>query len=167
MRAGYVVGLFVTIGIVYACGTQAHSYSMATAGKAMRGDGITNTTAHATGRKVTPTALESSMDVSVSGEDVHLVLHITNNTPKKLELTFPSGQTHDIVVVDAAGSEVWRWSTGQMFTQELRNQPLDSKGALSYSAHWRRPHVHGPLTAIATLTSSNYPLQSRATFDLP
>lgn len=165
MRGSHIVGLVATIGIAYACGTQSHPFSMATAAAATNGGVMTS--AAAPRHQSAATALESTMDVTVNGEDVHFVLHVINTTSKKLELTFPSGQTHDIAVMDAAGSEVWRWSTGQMFTQELRNQPLDPQGALTYSVHWRRPRAHGPLTAIATLTSSNYPLESRAGFALP
>jgi hypothetical protein len=166
MRASHFVGLVATIGIVYACGTQSHPFSMATAAAATN-SGVLVAGAAAPRHQPSATPLESTMDVSVNGEDVHFVMHVTNTTSKKLELTFPSGQTHDIAVMDAAGSEVWRWSTGQMFTQTLRNQPLDPQGALTYSVHWRRPRAHGPLTAVATLTSSNYPLESRAGFALP
>ena len=41
-----------------------------------------------------------------------------------VELDFPDGQTHDFVVLDAAGSEVWRWSDGRMFTQAHAEQVL-------------------------------------------
>ena len=165
VHARHVLGFVAAVGLAYACGTRTHPFSMATAAAATNGGGLT--TDAVSHRAPDPASLESTTDVSVSGEDVHFVMHVTNNTAKKLELTFPSGQTHDITVVDAAGTEVWRWSTGQMFTQALRNQPLDPRGALSYSVHWRRPRAHGPLTAIATLTSSNYPLESRAGFALP
>jgi Intracellular proteinase inhibitor len=165
VHARHLLGFVAAVGIAYACGTRTHPFPMATAAAATNGASATND--GASHRAPAPTTLESTMDVSVSGEDVHFVMRVTNNTSKKLELTFPSGQTHDIAVVDGAGTEVWRWSTGQMFTQALRNQPLDPRGALSYSVHWRRPRAHGPLVAIATLTSSNYPLESRADFALP
>jgi hypothetical protein len=159
-RACRIAGLAVAAVSLAACGSQDHPFTLATAAAA------TNAMAPAHHRP-SATKLESSMDLSVNGEDVHFVLHVTNHTAKKLELTFPNGQTHDIAVMDAAGSEVWRWSSGQMFTQALRNQPLDPQASLNYSMHWRRPRAHGPLTAIATLTSSNYPLESRASFALP
>jgi hypothetical protein len=107
------------------------------------------------------------MDVTVVNDDVHFVVTITNPGDKKLELTFPNGQTHDVTVHDAVGTEIWRWSTGQMFTQSLRNRPLEPHARLTYSMHWRRPDVHGPLTAVGTLTSTNYPVASRVAFVLP
>ena len=155
-----IVALAGVVTAAAACGSQDHPFTLATAAAA-------TSAMSATHQRPLATKLESSMDVSVNGEDVHFVMHVVNHTARKLEVTFPSGQTHDITVVDAAGTEVWRWSSGQMFTQALRNQPLDPQASLSYSMHWKAPHAHGPLTAIATLTSSNYPLESRAVFALP
>jgi Intracellular proteinase inhibitor len=120
-----------------------------------------------TDAKNTEPAVTSSLDVNIVGDEVTFQLHVTNGGPKRVELLFPSGQTHDIVVYDAAGGEVWRWSVGQMFTQSLRNRALDVHETLSYAAHWRHPDLHGPVTAVATLTSTNFPSQSRAAFTLP
>jgi Intracellular proteinase inhibitor len=161
--ARQVVALGVAATVAAACGSQEHPFSLATAAAATNSRVI----AAASHPRPLATTLESSMDVSVNGEDVHFVMHVMNHTARKLEVTFPSGQTHDIAVMDAAGTEVWRWSSGQMFTQALRNQPLDPQASLNYSMHWHRPRAHGPLTAIATLTSINYPLESRAVFALP
>ena len=155
-----IVALAGVVTAAAACGSQDHPFTLATAAAA-------TSAMSATHQRPLATKLESSMDVSVNGEDVHFVMHVVNHTARKLEVTFPSGQTHDIAVVDAAGTEVWRWSSGQMFTQAQRNQPLDPQASLRYSMHWKAPHAHGPLTAIATLTSSNYPLESRAVFALP
>ncbi len=164
-RARQLAGLAAAVTFAAACGSQEHPFSLAIAAAATN-NRVATTSAGSHARPAA-TTLESTMAVSVNGEDVHFVLHVMNHTARKLEVTFPSGQTHDIAVMDAAGSEVWRWSSGQMFTQALRNQPLDPQGSLSYSMHWRRPRAHGPLTAIATLTSTNYPLESRAAFALP
>lgn len=157
--------LATALTLAAACGSQEHPFSLATAAAATNTRVITASAASHS--RPVATTLESSMDVSVNGEDVHFVMHVMNHTARKLEVTFPSGLTHDIAVMDVAGSEVWRWSSGQMFTQALRNQPLDPQASLSYSMHWRRPRAHGPLTAVATLTSTNYPLESRAVFALP
>jgi hypothetical protein len=159
-RARRIAGMAAAAVTLAACGSQDHPFTLATAAAATSAMASTH-------HRPFATTLESSMDVSVNGEDVHFVLHVTNHTARKLEVTFPNGQTHDIAVMDAAGSEVWRWSSGQMFTQALRNLPLDPQASLRYSMHWHRPRAHGPLTAIATLTSTNYPLESRAAFALP
>jgi hypothetical protein len=117
--------------------------------------------------KKTPITLTSALGVAVDGDEVKFDLTVTNPGQRKVELTFPSGQTYDVVVYDAAGGEVWRWSTGQMFTQSLRNKPLDAHESISYDATWKHPVIHGSLTAVATLTSTNYPSTARATFALP
>ena len=114
-----------------------------------------------------PITLTSALGVAVDGDEVKFDLTVTNPGQRKVELTFPSGQTYDVVVYDAAGGEVWRWSTGQMFTQALRNKPLDAHESISYDATWKHPVIHGSLTAVATLTSTNYPSTARAAFALP
>jgi hypothetical protein len=117
--------------------------------------------------KKPPITLTSALGVAVDGESVTFDLTVTNPGQRKVELTFPSGQTYDVVVFDAAGGEVWRWSTGQMFTQSLRNKSLDAHETMQYSATWKHPAIHGSLVAVATLTSTNYPSTARASFALP
>jgi hypothetical protein len=114
-----------------------------------------------------PVKMSSSLDVAVANDGVQFTVTVTNDGPRRVELTFPSGQTHDIVVYDAAGSEVWRWSAGQMFTQALQNKSLDAHEAMHYTMRWRHPVPHGSLLAVASLTSTNYPVESRAQFALP
>ncbi len=48
-----------------------------------------------------------------------------------------------------------------MFTQALRNQPLDAMRRSHIRRAGGNPRAHGPLTAIATLTSTNYPVESQ------
>lgn len=167
MRVRHAVALVATMALAYACGSRAHAFSMVTANTTMpRADAATPRPTIAK-RVANAPALSTTLDVSVHSDEVRFVLHITNTTSKKLELTFPNGQTHDLVVLDAAGGEIWRWGTAQMFTQALRNQPLDAHGTLTYAARWRQPAAHGALTAVATLTSTNYPVETRQAFDLP
>ena len=165
MRARHWIALLATVALAYACGSRTHAFPMATAAAsppaartAIASDDHTTAAA---------SALTSTLDVSVINDDVHFVVTITNPSAKKLELTFPNGQTHDVIVRDAGGTEIWRWSAGQMFTQSLHNTPLGPHASLTYSMHWRRPDVHGPLVAVGTLTSTNYPTASRVAFVLP
>jgi hypothetical protein len=114
-----------------------------------------------------PVKMSSSLDIAVDHDGVQFTVVVTNDGPRRVELTFPSGQTHDVVVYDAAGSEVWRWSVGQMFTQALQDKSLDANESLHYTMRWRHPAPHGALVAVASLTSTNYPVESRAQFALP
>jgi len=107
----------------------------------------------------------SSLDVQLSDE-VRFAMHITNNASRRLELTFPSGLTHDVVVLDEVGREVWRWSSGRMFTQTLQNRVLDSNETVSYAVAWNPEHQRGTFTAVASLNSENYPVEQRVQFTL-
>ena len=112
MRARHWLALFATVALAYACGSRTRAFPMATAA-------VTTPVArvpaasNARGTPPGPSVLTSNMDVTVVNDDVHFVVTITNPSDKKLELTFPNGQTHDVTVHDAVGTEIWRWSTGQ------------------------------------------------------
>jgi hypothetical protein len=114
-----------------------------------------------------PVKMSSSLDVAVAGDGVQFTVNVTNEGSRRVEVAFPSGQTHDVVVYDAAGNEVWRWSVGQMFTQALQDRSLDAHESLHYTMRWRHPVLHGQLVAVASLTSSNYPVETKAEFALP
>ena len=109
--------------------------------------------------------IATSLDVKV-GEDVKFSFHVTNSSPKRVELRFPSGQTHDLIVLDAQGREVWRWSQGRMFTQAMQNKVLASNDTLTFTETWHPEHA-GTYTAVASLLSQNFPTEQRAEFSLP
>ena len=97
---------------------------------------------------------------------MHLSLHVVNTTKKKLEVNFANGQSYDFVVVDSLGREVWRWGKGRMFTQSLRNKFVDGGDSFEVEERWDNPPAPGRYTAIATLTSTNYPVSERVDFRL-
>ena len=111
-------------------------------------------------------AIASSLDVRLD-DAVTFALHVTNNADRRLEVRFPSGMTHDVVVLDAQEREVWRWSAGRLFTQALRNDVLDARETASYGAEWDSQAHHGTFTAVASLTSDNVPVQQRVRFTIP
>jgi hypothetical protein len=84
-----------------------------------------------------------------------------------LELRFDNGQTHDFVVKDFAGKEVWRWSEGRMFTSAMRSETLKGKGATTFAESWNPKGMHGSFSAVAILRSSNYPIETTVQFVLP
>jgi len=120
-------------------------------------------------RAVNAPPVEAALDVSV-GTTVNFAFRVTNNEPRKLEIRFPTGQTHDIVVMDSIGREVWRWSSGRMFTQSLLNRILATNATLAWQATWKsesgRPAPPGRYVAVASLLSENKPLQQRVEFEL-
>jgi hypothetical protein len=116
---------------------------------------------------LTDTSLAASAKVAVSPSGVNFALAVTNLAPHSVEVNFPNGQTHDFVVLDTLGHEVWRWSAGRMFTQALQNREVDSNETLSFDERWNPTGRHGKYTAVAMLRSSNHPVQERVDFLLP
>jgi hypothetical protein len=101
------------------------------------------------------------------GDKLRFSLNVKNNTNKMLELHFPNGQTHDFVVRDFAGKEVWRWSSGRMFTSVMRSTTINGKSQKTYSENWNTRGQHGSFTAVAILNCENYPVESSVQFVLP
>ncbi|HJQ12985.1 MAG TPA: BsuPI-related putative proteinase inhibitor [Gemmatimonadaceae bacterium] len=98
---------------------------------------------------------------------LRFTLNVKNNTGKMLELRFPSGLTHDFVVKDFAGTEIWRWSSGRMFTSVMRATTIKGRSATTYAESWSTKGMHGSFTAVAILKSDNYPVESSVQFVLP
>src|SRR5687767_8210462 len=53
--------------------------------------------------------IAAELYVRAADSSIRLALHLTNTSKKRIELTFPSGQTYDFVVLDSLGREMWRW----------------------------------------------------------
>lgn len=107
----------------------------------------------------------SALSVRV-GDGVKFSLDVTNTTNRMLELRFPNGFTNDVYVLDDSGKEVWRWSTGRMFTQSMRTKLVKSKDDASFVTEWRPVNMKGHFTAIAELKSVNHPIEEKVEFAL-
>jgi hypothetical protein len=93
-------------------------------------------------------------------------LAVTNPTKKSVELVFPSGQEYEFSVMDSTGTEVYRWGTGRMFTQSLQNKLLDGGETLHIEERAEKSLPSGTYIAVATLRSTNYPMEQRFSFQL-
>lgn len=111
-------------------------------------------------------AVTSVVMVDTANGDVRFAIEVSNGTRKRVELDFPDGRTHDFIVRDDAGREVWRWSAGRMFTQGMQNRLLEAQDAVVYAERWRPP-MRGRFTLEAQLHSENYPVRQRVEFALP
>lgn len=113
-------------------------------------------------RSPTASPLTPSLDIAVD-DGVRFAFRVVNEGKKKLELRFRDGRTHDVVVLDSLGREVWRWSEGRFFTQAMQNRVLRTSDSLRYEESWRdaRP---GNYVAVATLSSANFPVTERVEF---
>jgi len=148
MRFRYVLPLLVASALALAYGSPSASHSY---------EPVRHRAVHDT--------IAASLDVKV-GEPVKFAFHVTNSSSKRVELRFPSGQTHDLVVLDAQGREVWRWSRGRMFTQSMQNKILGASDTLTFTETWH-PGQAGTYTAVASLLSQNFPTEQRVEFSLP
>ena len=110
------------------------------------------------------TTLATKFDVALEGSDVRFSLSVANTSPKNVEVNFASGQSYDFIVVDSVGREVWRWSSDRIFTQSVRNKLLGKGDAIEATEKWS-PAKPGKFTAIAQLTSSNYPVEQKVAFE--
>ena len=147
MNRSVISALLLAAVVTYACGPRARSAEPERK-KAVDGP---------------PIAV--SFDVRIR-DGIEFDFRVTNNTPRKLELLFPTGQTHELVVVDSLGREVWRWSAGRMFTQSIQNKLVESSATLGWQAAWRSEVPAGRYVAIASLLSENKPLEERVAFEV-
>lgn len=158
MRSRLLVLLLCAGALVLACGPRAHSNaesstSQQTADALRAGDD--------SGK-----VLATSLNVSVE-RGVQFAFHVTNNSEKKIELQFPSGQTHDFVVLDSIGREVWSWAAQRMFTQAMQTRMLGARETMKVEEDWDPAGKTGTFTVVARLTSKNHPLEEKVEFALP
>lgn len=118
-------------------------------------------------REATPASskVDAQLYVHASDASIRFALRVVNTSKKRIELTFPSGQTYDFVILDTLGREMWRWGNGRMFTQALRNKPLSAGEALELEETMKATVIPpGRYTARAVLTSVNFPLVQETGF---
>jgi hypothetical protein len=155
-----VIATLIACGLVaFACGPRTRT-SESTA--------KTVTVRHKRAPLSAPLVAKLGVDVGDSADrEVKFDLAVTNASAKGVEIDFPNAMTHDFAVLDSTGTEVWRWSTTRMFTSALMTKPLGSDDAHVYEEGWTPENAHGRYTVVATLASSNFPLEQRAEFTLP
>ena len=92
------------------------------------------------------TGIKKSGDFSVSltavpgvvesGEGVSLTLVVRNLSEEDRTLELSSSQTYDFVAFEKGGAEVWRWSSGMMFTQVIGSVTIEARGSKTYKVSW-------------------------------
>ena len=153
MPLRYPLALIAAVALTFACGPRPHAPETARAASSTRSNA----------RRVAGAPISTSLAIDV-GAEISFALEVTNTSGKRVELTFPNGLTHDVVVLDSAGRERWRWSEGRLFTQALQNRLLDADEAATFEESWEPALEPGTYVAVATLRSSSHPVEERATF---
>ena len=154
MLARIILPLVAAAVLVFACGPRARS-----AGVPLRAAGAEASE----GGLVTDVRVEATRDVNA----VRFALQLVNASEHQLELTFPSGQTHDFLVLDVSGREVWRWSGTRMFTQGMQSRLLDVADTARYVERWPDAPGAGRYTLVASQHSDSHPIARRVEFTLP
>lgn len=158
MNTRLVIAALVVGAVAFACAARpSRSESSALATASTR-----SVKRHA--QKADDVRLASNFGVRVEQHSLRFALDVVNPGRKGIEITFPSGQAYDFVVLDSVGREVWHWAEGRMFTQALQNKVLSSGDTLRIAESWNAPAMKGRYTAVAKLRSSNYPLEQRVDF---
>lgn len=170
MNTRYLISLLCAGALAFACGPRSRSEpgSLATAGSSVT-DKVVDSPKRPAKKKASANTpkLASELRVGVAKNQVRFDFDVSNAGTKHVELLFPSGKSYDIVVVDSVGREVWQWSDGRMFTQGVQNKQLGAGDAMKVSETWEKPGVSGAYTAIATLNSTNFPVEQRVEFIVP
>lgn len=156
MRNRIVLPLLIATSVAFAGRTFAHDDDKPLASKH-----------HPADKKETLGTTFNVIRPSGDAESLTFALRIVNNTAKMVEIHFPDGQTHDFVVNDSTGKEVWRWSEGRMFTQAMRSKTLKGKDDAVFEENWESKGHHGSFTAVAILKSENFPVETSVQFLLP
>lgn len=117
-------------------------------------------------REASVTKITPAFSVQVEHKTLHFALDVTNVGKKDVEITFPNGQTHDFAVLDSTGREVYRWADGKMFTQSVQNRTIETGETMRIAEHGAPALPPGSYVAVATLRSTNFPVQERVAFEL-
>lgn len=166
MNTRLLVPVLIAGAIALACGSRSRS-DAAVKPAAARAVAVTQAGAPARrGADTTPAHIAPTFVVTTRQRDVHFALVIRNEGRKHVELAFPSGQAYDFTVLDGRGKEVYRWANGRMFTQSRQNRMLDGGDTLRIEEVAAPSLAPGSYVAVATLNSSNFPVQERVAFQL-
>lgn len=148
MHSRITVSLLAAAGLFFACGPRTQSVVSAVKS---RGGADSTVAAH--------------VSVDTTNGEVRFAIAVRNGTRRSVEIDFPDGRTHDFVVLDSIGREVWRWSDGRLFTQAMQNRLLGSQDSVVFHEEWKSA-APGNYTLVAVLNSENHPVNQQVSFAL-
>lgn len=174
MNGKLSLALLCSAALMFACGPRTRNESVSSGDATTRrvqsentprsANASTASTRTTTSKTNPDSPLAPSFGVEVD-DAVRFEFAVVNEGKKKLELEFANGRTHDVVVLDSLGREVWRWSEGRAFTQAMQNKVLRTSDSLRYEESWKDA-TPGRYVAVATLASANYPITQRIEFEV-
>jgi hypothetical protein len=151
--------------VAFACGPRSHSEASLVSVNIAKP--LATPVVKKTAKKTQQARVAPTFTVGVEHKSIRFALDVTNPTKKDVELTFPDGQTYDFAVQDSIGREVYRWGAGRMFTQSVQNRTIDGGETMHINERAALDLPAGSYVAIATLRSTNFPVQERVPFVVP
>ncbi|MTH53273.1 hypothetical protein GKZ89_07585 [Bacillus mangrovi] len=111
------------------------------------------------------------LNVSANAERDQAVLKllVRNDAPAAETVTFPTGQTFELIILDEDGNEVYKYSKGKMFTQAIRKMEFERGEEKVFQERWKytedtKPgeyRVLAELTGSSNLSAETYFLLSK------
>ncbi|HVA58807.1 MAG: BsuPI-related putative proteinase inhibitor [Gemmatimonadaceae bacterium] len=150
MNSRFAISLLCAGAIGIACASRAHTEDATLPAKAQSIDGHPK--------------IKSFLDVERHGNGVRFALHVVNTGSQNVEFDFPNGQAYDFIVLDSLGRQVWQWAHARMFTQTTQIKYVNAGQEFEVAENWKHPPAAGRYTAVATLTSTNFPVSERVAF---
>lgn len=160
MKSRLLITLLCAGAVALACG----SFTRSDATTAQKASSERTASSRAKADKIVK--VNGNFAVKIEPHALRFALNLTNESKKHVELSFPNGQQYDFSVIDSAGREVYRWGQGRMFTQSVQNKLIDGGKTMSIDAVAETTLPHGKYVAVATLRSSNFPMEQRSAFEL-
>jgi len=151
--------------VAFACGPRSHSEASLVSVNLAK-PAAAPAVVKKTPKKEQQVRVAPHFSVSVEHKSIRFTLDVTNPTKKDVELTFPDGQTHDFIVLDSVGREMYRWGEGRMFTQSVQNRTIDGGETLHITETATLDLPPGSYVAVAKLRSTNFPVEERKTLDV-
>jgi hypothetical protein len=162
MNSRLIIPILVIGAFAFACGPRPNEASTPSV------SAVKSVAAPSRRREPRPAKIRPAIAVTRDENGVvHVSLTVANAGDKATELSFASGKTHDVAVLDERGREVWRWSVGKLFTQALQTRPLGGGDSVNFDESWKPRDMRGRYVVVATLESTNYPVEQRAELVLP
>jgi hypothetical protein len=106
--------------------------------------------------------LRATKAVYAQGEPLELSLEVVNRSPRSVTLGFRTSQRYDLLIQNAQGQDVWRWSAERMFAQMLGQEALAPNGGkLTYHVVMREKLSPGSYTIVGIVPAVDAQLLAR------
>jgi len=105
--------------------------------------------------------LKANKATYTKGQALALTLRVVNESPRTVRLRFRDAQRYDVVLQDAQGATMWRWSTDRMFAQVRGEESLQPAGGqLTYRITVRQRFPPGRYTVVGIIPAEDGPFSA-------